>query len=231
MSRQAAPSYASVHDAVYRRLRSQGKTGWDSSETYAEMLEIVRPVLRRQAASLGSSLRVLELGCGAGELALLLEADGHHVTGVDASAVAVDWAREKALTANARSTFVVDDATLLQRFPDAAFDVAVDAHCLHCIVGDDRMRSLRAVARVLRPGGALVIMTMCGEVTAAKVLAALGPDNKTAFHEGVPVRYVAAPDEVLAELEGAGFVVESHGVDPRESDEGQDMLIAVARRA
>jgi hypothetical protein len=74
-------------------------------------------------------------------------------------------------------------------------------------------------------------MTMCGMVTAAKVRAALAPDGKTVLHDGIPVRYVAAPEEVLAELEAAGFVVEWHRVELRQSDEAQDMLIAVARRA
>jgi SAM-dependent methyltransferase len=231
MSWQAAPSYGPVHDAVYQRLRNQGRTGWDTTATYAEMLEIARPILQGRAASLGSPLRVIELGCGAGELALLFEAEGHQVTGVDASAVAVEWAREKAVAANSTSIFVHDDVTLLQDFPDAAFDVAVDAHCLHCIIGADRFRALQAVRRVLRLNGALVVMTMCGIVTAAKVQVALAPDGKTVLHDGIPVRYVAAPEEVLAELNVAGFVVESHRVDPRESEQAQDMLIAVARRA
>jgi len=90
---------------------------------------------------------------------------------------------------------------------------------------------LQAVRRVLRLNGALVVMTMCGIVTAAKVQVALAPDGKTVLHDGIPVRYVAAPEEVLAELNVAGFVVESHRVDPRESEQAQDMLIAVARRA
>lgn len=222
--------YGALHDAVYQRLRKQGRTGWDTRDTYTEMLEIARPILRGRAASPGSPLRVIELGCGAGELALLLEAEGHQVTGVDASRVAVEWAREKALAANSKAIFVHDDVTLLQGFPDAAFDVAVDAHCLHCIIGSDRVRALQAVCRVLRPGGALLVMTMCGVVTAAKVRTALGPDGKTVMHDGVPVRYVAAPEEVLAELNVAGFVVESYRVDPRESEEAQDMLVAMARR-
>lgn len=231
MSRQAAPLYGPVHDAVYQRLRSQGRSGWDTSDTYAEMLEIARPVLQGRAASLGAPMRVIELGCGAGDLAIRLEAEGHQVTGVDASTVAVEWAREKAIAANSKAIFVHDDVTLLQGFPDAVFDVAIDAHCLHCIVGADRSRALQAVWRVLRPNGALVVMTMCGMVTAAKVRAALAPDGKTVLHDGIPVRYVAAPEEVLAELEAAGFVVEWHRVELRQSDEAQDMLITVARRA
>jgi 2-polyprenyl-3-methyl-5-hydroxy-6-metoxy-1,4-benzoquinol methylase len=83
-------------------LRSQGKTGRDDIDAYTEMLEIARPVVQGRAASLGLPLRVIELGCGAGELTLMLEADGHQVTAVDASAVAVERVRDKALAANSK---------------------------------------------------------------------------------------------------------------------------------
>lgn len=44
-----------------------------------------------------------------------------------------------------------------------AFNLAIDNHVLHCLIGDDRDRFLREVARVLRPGGVLFSDTMSRE--------------------------------------------------------------------
>ncbi len=49
---------------------------------------------------------------------------------------------------------------LALELPAASFDLAVDNHVLHCIVGADRARFLREVARVLRPGGLFFSDTM-----------------------------------------------------------------------
>ena len=48
-------------------------------------------------------------------------------------------------------------------FADETFDLVVDAHLLHCIVGGDRAAVLRSVVRVLRPGGWFQVLTMCGD--------------------------------------------------------------------
>ncbi|BCY10382.1 bifunctional 2-polyprenyl-6-hydroxyphenol methylase/3-demethylubiquinol 3-O-methyltransferase UbiG [Actinoplanes sp. L3-i22] len=72
--------------------------------------------------------KVLDLGCGTGDLACTLARRGYHVTGIDISPTAIDLARKKAAGLTAR--FDVQDATKLN-LPNAPFDTIFDSGLLH----------------------------------------------------------------------------------------------------
>jgi len=101
-----------------------------------------------------SGCRVLDVGCGDGEFALELAKRGAIVTGIDASAAMIDAAKGRAKQHNADITFQVATA---ERLPFLAeqFD-AVTAITILCFV-EDPTPVFREIARVLRPGGRLVI--------------------------------------------------------------------------
>jgi ubiquinone biosynthesis O-methyltransferase len=101
-----------------------------------------------------SGRRVLDVGCGDGEFALELTRRGAIVTGIDASVAMVDAARSRAKDNNADIGFQVAMAEHLP-FPAEQFDV-VTAITILCFV-DDAAPVFREIARVLRPGGRLVI--------------------------------------------------------------------------
>jgi len=96
---------------------------------------------------------LLDLGCGTGSLALLAAGDGHRVTAVDSSARMAALAREKLAGTGAR--VLVGDAA---RPPVAAggFDVVLVRHVLWAL--PDPTAVLRHWARLLRPGGRLVLV-------------------------------------------------------------------------
>lgn len=113
----------------------------------ALMLEMIRP---------GAGQRVLDVGCGDGVLALELWQRGAGVTGVDASAGMIAAARRRAHRQGAGPRFEVARAQSLP-YPADSFD-AVAAVTLLCFLDDaEARRSLREIARVLGPGGRLVI--------------------------------------------------------------------------
>ncbi len=60
--------------------------------------------------------------------------------------------------------FSYGDVLKLTEIPDASFDIALDGRCLHCIIGSDRFLFLQTAHHILRPGGILIINTMCNEV-------------------------------------------------------------------
>ncbi len=94
-------------------------------------------------------LRVLDLGAGTGHYASWARARGARV------AVALDVTPE--MLAHAPRPAVVADATRLP-FAAGSFDVVVGALVVSFV--KDRGRLLRDAARVLRPGGALVLSDM-----------------------------------------------------------------------
>jgi SAM-dependent methyltransferase len=95
--------------------------------------------------------RVLEVGCGEGELA------GRLVRELDIELVALDQsARMVALARAAGVDARVGDVQQLP-FPAGSFDVAVAAWMLYHVPDIDR--GLAELARVLRPGGRLVAVT------------------------------------------------------------------------
>jgi ubiquinone/menaquinone biosynthesis C-methylase UbiE len=95
--------------------------------------------------------RVLEVGCGWGELAEWIERDtGADVVAVDLSPRMVELARERGIDA------LVADVQELP-FADGEFDLVVAAWMLYHVPDIDL--ALAEIARVLRPGGRLVAIT------------------------------------------------------------------------
>jgi ubiquinone biosynthesis O-methyltransferase len=101
-----------------------------------------------------SGRTVLDIGCGDGEFAFELARRGAIVTGIDASAAMIEAAKDGARQRHANIAFQVASAEQLP-FPAEQFDI-VTAVTILCFV-EDATPVFREIARVLRPGGRLVI--------------------------------------------------------------------------
>jgi ubiquinone/menaquinone biosynthesis C-methylase UbiE len=98
--------------------------------------------------------RVLDLGCGMGELLSLLAASGARTVGIDYSSEALAVARAS-LPAR---PILRGDVTSLP-FPPSSFERAAALGVLGFLSPADLRMALEECARVLRPGGVLVICT------------------------------------------------------------------------
>lgn len=100
--------------------------------------------------------RVLEVGCGTGELLLELARRGHEVVGVEASRVAIGLARTKA---SQRGLSVrVEEMDALELGGLGAFDTVVDCGLFHIFSDQARAKYEASVGRVLAPGGVLHLL-------------------------------------------------------------------------
>lgn len=106
-------------------------------------------------AQLGPGQRALDVCCGTGDVALALARTGAQVTGLDFSPEMLAVARRRAQASNPPVDFVQGDALALP-FADAAFDAVTISYGLRNLA--DFAAGLAEMARVLRPGGRLVVL-------------------------------------------------------------------------
>ncbi len=108
--------------------------------------------------------RVLEIGCGTGNLAFLakrLHPDAE-VVGLDPDPKALARARRKA---GRKALSVRLDLGFAQElpYPDASFDRVLSAFMFHHLGPAEKVEALREVRRVLTPGGSLHLLDFGGE--------------------------------------------------------------------
>jgi SAM-dependent methyltransferase len=115
-------------------------------------------------AELESAERVLEIGCGTGNLALLVKRMRPRldVVGLDPDAKALARAGRKARRAGLTLEFDRGFADELP-YPDGSFDRVLSSLMFHHLDADLRLASLLEVLRVLRPGGSLHLMDFGGD--------------------------------------------------------------------
>lgn len=107
-------------------------------------------------ATIGPDHRVLEIGCGTGNLAILIKSLNRaaQVVGIDPDPKALALARRKA---QRRGTAIQFDEGFAEElpYPDGSFDRVFSAFMLHHVRPDAKPVSLREAFRVIKPGGSL----------------------------------------------------------------------------
>lgn len=209
------------HEPAYQRIQAAGGSGWD--DLFQDQIHDSYRALDRFLASplAPSGGRALDLGCGGGQASRKLAVRGYVVTGIDFSPTAIALARAQ----SSDVTYVEGDC-LAVPFSDATFDLVIDNHVLHCLIGDDRGRFLGEVARVLREGGLLFSETMSREGDLDLDKLAVDPATFVSRNGN---RYWTSRAELDDELQRAGLrivVRDEHAAGPGE---GID-LTRVARR-
>lgn len=100
---------------------------------------------------------ILEVGCGDGVLAYLLAKQGARVIGIDYSALAIDFAKQKtAAESDLHLQFQQASAYQLP-FADAGFDMVISSDVIEHMTDVDQY--LREIARVCQVGGKIVLST------------------------------------------------------------------------
>jgi cyclopropane fatty-acyl-phospholipid synthase-like methyltransferase len=118
-------------------------------------MDAVREALIAQA-HVAPGHRVLDVGCGSGDLllAVLRAAPGARAVGVDGDPEMLAWAREKAARAGVALELhqgLAHEAP----FADASFDRVLSTLVFHHLTTDTKQRTLARIRAWLRPGGEL----------------------------------------------------------------------------
>lgn len=100
-------------------------------------------------------LKILDVGCGTGELSILLAEMGHKVTGIDISKKMLEVAKIKAKTCKADIIFEEGDAEN-PGYDASSFDIVFNRHLLWTLPNPEM--AVENWKKVLRKGGKVVII-------------------------------------------------------------------------
>lgn len=131
----------------------QGALWGARPQAWAEVQELTaKPLWERMldAADVRPGMELVDLGCGAGHALALAHGRGARVSGLDASAALLEYARVRVPLAELHA----GDLEELP-FDSARFDVVMATNSLQ--YSADRGRAMREMARVKRPNGCVVV--------------------------------------------------------------------------
>lgn len=146
----AAPVETSAPPQI-RAIKAKQKATWESGD-FGKVAEIIVPAAREfiSRLPLQPGMRVLDVACGSGNLALELARRGCPTEGVDIAVNLLDQARSRAAAESLDIDFIEADAEALP-YPDESFDAVVSMFGAMFaprpqVVADELLR-------VTRPGG------------------------------------------------------------------------------
>jgi ubiquinone/menaquinone biosynthesis C-methylase UbiE len=145
--------------------------GWLASRVYFGYVERL---------NLRGDEKVLEIGCGAGNLsrhlARRLAKGTGTLTCIDVSPAWLKVAKRRLRTY--KNTQLIAGSLFEAKLPDATFDVAILHFVLHEIPRADRQATMQLVAKTLRPNGKLYVREPLRFITATEI-------DELAYHSGL----------------------------------------------
>ncbi len=132
----------------------KGSPPWDIGHPQAEFVRLAENGEIRG--------RVLDVGCGTGENAILFATRGLKVWGVDTAPLAIEKAKRKASERGAAVIFEVRDALHLEEIK-RRFDTITDSGLFHTFTDRQRVTFVRSLGSALTEGGRYLMLCFSDE--------------------------------------------------------------------
>ena len=147
-----------LHGGFHRQY-AEGTAPWDIERPQPDIVTL------EEAGVFGP--RVLDVGCGTGQTALFLAEKGHDVVGIDAVAVAIEQAKQRAIDRGLDICFRTAD--VLHALPELVgrFHSVTDVGFFHALSDEQRADFASKLARVLAPGGVYAMLCFSDRVPGA----------------------------------------------------------------
>jgi ubiquinone/menaquinone biosynthesis C-methylase UbiE len=154
---------SNMEEGIEAQMNQNNQTNYILGHSHAEVerlkaqAEILRPITERVLLSAGirPGMRVLDIGCGAGDVAMLaaeLVGPTGSVLAIDHNSQVLATARERVQAAGIRQ-IIFEEGSVEALFDKDPFDLAIGRYLL--IHQSDPVGLLRAAARLVKPGGSL----------------------------------------------------------------------------
>lgn len=166
----------------------------------------------------GNGLDILDVGCGTGEMSLVLSEMGHKVEGIDLSEKMLARAREKARSSRQKIRFSIGDAES-PKFDSGRFDVIVSRHVLWTLPHPDK--AMEEWKRILKANGTVMAIdgqwrdgSLSGRARRlASELAMLLYEKQNPWknwysselNSALPHRFGYSPDEAMRYFDSSGL--------------------------
>jgi SAM-dependent methyltransferase len=151
---QRATVFLRAYDELFERCPWHPALGEaaqsNTSRQQRNLVEALKPFLPRSRDA-----RVLEIGCGMGELLTGLSEVGYDCTGLDVSRTRIERLQRRQ---RPRLRFQQAEGTRLP-FDGASFDLVISIQLFEHLHPDDAETHLRETCRVLKPGGRYLLET------------------------------------------------------------------------
>jgi ubiquinone/menaquinone biosynthesis C-methylase UbiE len=143
------------HDTEIEALKSKMKSTWEAGDygTFAKYME-PGAVEIFGTWNISPGQQMLDVGCGAGQIAIPAAKNGVKVTGVDIASNLIQQACARAQAEGLDAQFEEGDAEQLP-FPDASFDVVVSL--IGAMFAPRPEKVAAELLRVCRPGGKIIM--------------------------------------------------------------------------
>lgn len=140
-----------------RKVWSRRVASWDQHGS-AGLTKVTAAVL--DAAKAAPGARVVDLGCGNGQLGLPLARGGANVLAVDVSPAMIESLQAQAQREQLPKLCGLAAPIEELMLPPDSIDLVVSSYALHHLRDADKARLIRSAASWLRPGGRIVIADM-----------------------------------------------------------------------